>query len=422
MEKTLAPVPAFLARLLDRPAAKWWVLGLWFGLSLFVAFQHLAADEGSINNYHIFRYVFWHTLDGKNLYAEYPSEYGDMNHYGPFFSVVIAPFALLPNWAGVLLWVLFNAAILLFAIRRLPLTASAQLALTLLCAHELMMNTGQLQANALTCACILLGFAYTERGKKHWALFFILFGAFIKIYSIVGCLFFLFSRNKVKFIAWGLVWCALFFVLPMLISSPHFIVQSYIDWYNSLQAKAAQNSAFSRESIDQNVSVMGMISRIFNPAMNTTPIFAGGALLFFSQLLHFRDWKDIRYRFYILSSLLLFIVLFSNGSEAATYLPAVAGMCIWYLLQEKTKRLNIFFFVLFVLTSFLYSDLLGGYYLRQTLIKPYSLKALCPTILWLVMLVQVHRRQYLQVPYAAIELPEKDSLPAEGRRRAEIAS
>ncbi|RYD97447.1 MAG: DUF2029 domain-containing protein [Sphingobacteriales bacterium] len=276
----------------------------------------------------------------------------------------------------------------------MPLRPWAQVALLLLCANELMINSGQLQANALTCACVLLGFSYTQRGKEHWALFFILFGAFIKIYAIVGGLFFFFSRNKTRFLGWGLVWSAVFFVAPMLFADAGFILQSYGDWYLSLQAKAAQNRTLGLDSIDQNISIMGMASRIFNPAMNTTPIWLGGIVLFFSQLRHWRDFSDLRYRMYLLASLLLFTVLFSNGSESCTYIIAVPGMCLWYLLQEKSKKTNIIFFSLLVFTTLLYSDLLGGYWLRQTLVKPYSLKAFCPTVLWLTILVQVHRRQY----------------------------
>ncbi|RYY84113.1 MAG: DUF2029 domain-containing protein [Chitinophagaceae bacterium] len=412
MERLLPSLPTFSGRLADRRVV-YGILALWFGLSLILAFQHVLDD--TINNYTIFRNVFWHTVDRQNLYTDYAEQRGDQNHYGPFFSLVIAPFAVLPDWAGVLLWVGANAAFLLFAVRRMPLRSTAQTALLLLCANELMINSGQLQANALTCACILLGFSYTQRGKEHWALFFILFGAFIKIYAIVGGLFILFSRNRPRFIMWGFFWAAVFFAAPMLISDPVFIVRSYVDWYQSLQAKSVQNTneALGLLSLDQNISVMGMISRIFNPHMNTTPIWLAGIVLFFSQLRRWRDFGDIRYRLYLLSSLLIFTVLFSNGSESCTYIIAVMGMCLWYLLQEKTKWLNAFFFTLLVLTTLLYSDLLGGYWLRQTLVKPYSLKAFCPMVLWLTIWVQVQKRQYHELTAAAVvETDATEGTPA----------
>src|ERR1700694_2833753 len=117
---------------------------LWFGLSLFILLQHLF--EGTINNYLIYKGVFFHTLQQSHLYLPYPAEYGDMNHYGPFFSLVIAPFAWMPDQAGVLCWVMANAAFLLFAIGKLPLRRHWKVALVFLCANELMINTGQVQA------------------------------------------------------------------------------------------------------------------------------------------------------------------------------------------------------------------------------------------------------------------------------------
>ncbi|HEX8357495.1 MAG TPA: hypothetical protein VF610_08795, partial [Segetibacter sp.] len=59
-----------------------------------------------INNFLIFRQVFWHVIDQKNLYLPYPAEYEDHNFYGPVFSFIIAPFAVLPVWLGVICWVL----------------------------------------------------------------------------------------------------------------------------------------------------------------------------------------------------------------------------------------------------------------------------------------------------------------------------
>jgi hypothetical protein len=389
----------------NRPLA----MCLWFGLSLLLALIHI--NEGSINNYIIFRNVFHHTLAETNLYADYPSQMGDLNHYGPFFSLVIAPFAWMPDGAGVLCWVAANAAFLLFAVQRLHLDSRSKTFLIFLCANELMINSGQLQANALTCACILLAFTAVQEGRERAALFYICLGGFIKIYAFGGLLFFLFSRDRIAFIRWGFIWSIAFFVAPMLVSSPDFIVQSYFDWAQSIQEKAAQNTTLSIYSIDQNISVMGMVSRIFDPRMNTHGIWLAGIVVFLSQLVHFRHFSDVRYRYYVLCSLLLFTVLFSNGSEACTYIIGVMGMCLWYLLQPQSKRLRVFFFTILVLTTLIYSDLLGGSWMRNTLVKPYSLKAFCPTLLWLLIAVQIHTRQFLKVPVPQSLALRKVTLP-----------
>ena len=78
------------------------LLGLWLLLALAGMLKYHRSD----NNFLIFRGVFWHTINRTSLYEAYPSEYWDVNHYGPVFSLVIAPFALLPEWAGMLLWLM----------------------------------------------------------------------------------------------------------------------------------------------------------------------------------------------------------------------------------------------------------------------------------------------------------------------------
>ena len=63
------------------------------------------------NNYLIYKNVFWHVVHQTTLYTEYPAEYFDRNHYGPIFSLVIAPFAVLPDYLGLPLWTLFTTEI-----------------------------------------------------------------------------------------------------------------------------------------------------------------------------------------------------------------------------------------------------------------------------------------------------------------------
>lgn len=78
------------------------LLGLWIVVGLASALSKIAADAH--NNFMIFRGVFWHTWNQTTLYGYYPGEYADCNHYGPLFSLVIAPFALVPPVVGLVLW------------------------------------------------------------------------------------------------------------------------------------------------------------------------------------------------------------------------------------------------------------------------------------------------------------------------------
>ena len=85
------------------------LLGLWLLLPVVGAVMKLH----SCNNFLIFRGVFWHALNGTSLYAPYPAEHFDTNHYGPLFSLVIAPFAAMPLFVGLLLWLVVQGLVML---------------------------------------------------------------------------------------------------------------------------------------------------------------------------------------------------------------------------------------------------------------------------------------------------------------------
>lgn len=366
---------------------------LWFGLSLLAIVTH----GRSINNYIIFKHVYWHIIEGKNLYLFYPREYGDVNLYGPVFSLLIAPFALLPDWLGSSLWVMFNASFLLFAIWQLPIQPKWKIFVILLCSHEMMNDAAWYQSNPFIAGCIILGFVYTHRGKDFWALFFILLTTFIKIYGVVGFAFFLFSKHKGKYIVFTIIWALIFFILPLTITNWDFLIQCYHDWAAALTEKAAKNIRTDISNDFQDISVMGMIRRIFHyPQLKNIFIYIPAVILFASQYWHIKYYKDLRYRLYLLCSVMIFTVIFSTGSESPTYIIAFPAMCIWFLMQNPSPKWNLFFIFVVILTTFSYSDLLTPY-VRIHIVRPYSLKALPGFITWLILVYQIATAQFLKL-------------------------
>ncbi len=369
---------------------------LWFGLSLVAVMLTLIHHTG-INNFYIFRQVFYHTIHHQNLYAAYTTQYDDVNLYGPLFSLIIAPFAMMPIWLGSSLWVMANALLLFFAIMQLPVKKEINIGIIFLCSLEMMNVASWYQSNALIAACIIFGFVYINNGKDWAALLFILLATFIKIYGIVGLSFFFFSRNKLKFVGWFILWGIVFFVLPMIISSVGFIIQSYKDWAVALSFKAAKNIDVAIKNDFQDISVMGMIRRIFQYSeLKNSTVMIPALVLFATQYLQIKFYTDLRYRLYLLCSVVLMVVIFSTGSESPTYIIAFPAICLWYFLQPKTILVKVFFIFAFILTSLSYSDLLTPYF-REHIARPYSIKALPSFITWLVICWQINRKQFLKV-------------------------
>ncbi len=153
---------------------------------------------GKYNNYKIFEGVYWHAIEGLTLYGDHYPEYYDSNHYGILFSLIIAPFALLPEWLGIILWIAGNTALLFYAISRLPLSSTQKIIIYWYSYCELMTAQGVQQFNISVAAFILLSFVLILEKKDFWAAGIIMLGTFIKILSDrgIGVLFFLLKAES----------------------------------------------------------------------------------------------------------------------------------------------------------------------------------------------------------------------------------
>ena len=354
------------------------IISIWVLLALVSAIKQYL--RGNHNNYLIFKNVFYHTLEQKSLYATYPELYFDHNHYGPIFSLFIAPFAILPDAVGMVLWCVFNAVVLVYAISQIKLESSKINLILWICAHEFLTAILGQQFNPIMTSIIILSYVLIEKEKDFWSACLIILGTFIKLYGIVGLAFFFFSKNKLKFIGSLAIWSVVFFVLPMAISSPDFIINSYSEWFARLVEKNNENASLTSM---QDISIMGMFRKILDmPHLSNLLFLIPGILLFGLPYLRFNMFSNKKFQLLLLSSVLIFTVIFSSGSESPTYIIAFAGVAIWFVIQEEKTKWTWFLFIFaMILTSFSPSDLIPKF-LRETYVKPYALKALPCIIIW----------------------------------------
>ena len=332
------------------------------------------------NNYQIFKNVFYHIIEEKSLYASYPNLYFDYNHYGPIFGLFIAPFAIMPDGLGMVFWCIFNALVLVYAISQLNLESSKINLILWICVHEFLTTSLGQQFNPIMTSIIILSYVLIEKEKDFWSACLIILGTFIKLYGIVGLAFFFFSKNKMKFIGSLAFWSIVFFVLPMAISSPEFIINSYSEWFARLLEKNNENGSFDSM---QDISIMGLFKKILNmPNLSNLLFLIPGIVLFGLPYLRFNMFSNKKFQLLLLSSVLIFTVIFSSGSESPTYIIAFAGVAIWFIIQEEKTKWTWFLFIFaLLLTSFSPSDLFPKY-IKETYIKPYSLKALPCVLIW----------------------------------------
>lgn len=330
---------------------------------------------GHINNYLIFKYVYWHTVNGTPLYIPYLEEYGDTNHYGPFFSVIIAPFALLPDAVGSVLWNIAITLVLIAGINQLTLKPATKAIIMWICAHELFTALVSFQFNVASVGLILLSFAYLEKRKEFLAALTILIGFFVKLYGVVGLAFFFFVKRKWAFI-FGLVVCFVAgLALPMLLSSPSYQLTGYKDWLDSLTIKNELN----KTSEYADLSLFGFFSRALHIHINIALGVLAGMVVLLLALARRSQHTITAYRYMILNYLLLCLVMLNTNVESPTYIIGFVGVAIWFMQVEKTGYTIALFVFAVILTTLSPSDIFPKF-IRDTYVRPLALKAL-PCIL-----------------------------------------
>ncbi|WP_462265252.1 glycosyltransferase family 87 protein [Mucilaginibacter sp.] len=366
---------------------------LWLAVS--VAMWGFKYFNNRYNNYLIFKHVYYHAKAETNLYNLYPGQHEDSNHYGPLFSVLIAPFAVMPDAAGLLLWNVFNAAALIAAIYLLPLTMQQKTFILLFGVLEFAAAQHYIQFNAVIAAIIIVSFLLVDKEKDEWATLLISLGMLIKLYPVVGLAFFIFSKHKKRFVLSGLSWTALFVLLPMLITSPHFALQSYADWYQSLQEKNGFNIGFTSS---QDICLMGAVRRLSgNVNVPNWPFLLMGAAIFAVPLFRFNQFRSLQFRLQVLASALIMVVIFSTGSEHPTYVIAMMGALLWIFMQKQPfNTRNILLLASLIIITGLGPIDVCPKYIRHEYINKYVMKAWPCIAVWLIISWELCFKQFVQ--------------------------
>ena len=342
-------------------------------------------------DYSIFYHSFWHAWQQMPLYIIYPED-GNYFLYGPLFTVLMAPLAVLPYQMGRLLWMLIITVVPFWSIRKTCFTRYQQVFILWFVAAEAYLCTLDSESNSLILAILIFSFYLIDKEEDRWAALLIALGTTTKLFGIVGLAFLPFSRHKLKLIGWTAAWTAILLVLPMLVFGVDYISQQYLAWYDVLVHKNELNQF----AAGQNVSLLGIVRKVSQCATYSDLwLMIPGMVLFALPYLRFKQYQHAAFRQTILASVLMFIILFATSSENYGYIIAMTGVAIWYTAAPwKRSKWDVALMVLaFILTSMSSSDLFYKPLWREV-IKPYSLKALPVTIIWLKLTYELCKRDY----------------------------
>ena len=367
------------------------VFAVWMLCTVWICITQSLAGPQNYNNFLVFRGVFDHLFSSLPLYEPYPLEYGDINHYGPIFAFIIAPFAVLPPWLGMSLWCMSLSLLLYWTVRQLPMPVVLTSLVLWLTLNDFYGACFKQQFNIAVAALVVGALAMIEKRREGWAALFIVIGTFVKIYGIVGLAFFFFVRRKGRFIGYMALWSAMALLLPLLFVSPEYLWSQYAAWAADIVQKNGENMFCAYT----NISLVGCVRKISgSPAYSDLLIIVPAMVLFLLSYLRTGQYKHFSYRLTMLASLLLFIVLFSSGSEHSGYVIAALGMGIWWVNfpPPARGRLEWTLLLLALFASFSYNLLPTKFY--RGVFVAYALRSLPFFAIWLHCIRRLWREDF----------------------------
>lgn len=332
----------------------------------------------SYNNYLIFKQSFFHLIENKDLFIAYPNEHWDLYKYSPTFALLMAPLAILPDAIGLTFWNLLNVLVLFFAIKKLPIKKNQSKFLILFfIIIELLTALQNEQSNALMAGLMILGFCFLEKEKIWLGSLCIALTVYIKLFGLVAFALFLIYRKKGKFILASATWMLVLAGLPLLVVSFEQLQFLYGSWWNMLS---------NDHSASYGLSVMGVAESWFGLGFLKNEIVLLGIALFCLPLLKIKSYSDFEFRWRLLVSILLWVVIFNHKAESPTFIIAMCGVGMWYFFSNPKndfeKKINFVLIMLaFVLTSLSPTDLFPRF-IRENYVITYTLKALPCILIW----------------------------------------
>jgi hypothetical protein len=348
-----------------------------------VAVQHAAGKPA--NNFRIFRGAGRHLLEGRDLYAFYPAEHADLFKYSPSVALGFVPFALVPEWLGLLGWHLLNAGVLVWAVCRVVPARAAWIALAgcLLEALGAMQNA---QANGLCAGLMLLALDAAARDRPWAGALAVATGTHVKLFPAAAGVYGAVHPRRVWHVALMGVGVLLLALLPLVVVSPAELLAQYRSWRALLAADSTTQAMWW---------VGGIVERYTGRPLPHAPIQLAGTALVLATAWRWRHALTVGTalgdRMRLAGLVLGYVILFNHRSEPPTFVIAYAGLALWWATQPRAPWRDALCLAVLVLGSLGGTDLVPRA-MRVAWHQETRLKAIVVLGAWVGLVVEAWRR------------------------------
>ena len=367
---------------INRISARSWLLALYIVTIIVVAVGKAYGHRGPDNNFLIFRWSFLNLSLGNDMYAAQPQHHTDLYKYSPSFAVLFAPFALIPFALSLALWDALNALVLFFAVARLLPSRQAAIALALIYL-EVLRSMQRSQSNSLVTALVILGFLAFEQRKQVGAAFAIAIGAAVKIFPLAALALAIFYPRRLRFALWMFVATVVVLALPLLVVSPSELAAQYQSWRAVESIDAFSVGGGGGGGLYG--GVMQQLRLIFGVSWPNWPVQLAGTVLLMLPLAKWRNWEFAEFRMRFLCALLVYMVIFNHQSESPSFVIAVTGIAIWFVITPRSWWHTTLMVLTILIVSISSTDITPKSWQRDFFVH-YRLKTIPCTLAWLTMM------------------------------------
>jgi len=280
-------------------------------------------------------------------------------------------------------WIAFNAFLFFITVRLLPIKDSSKVFIYYFTIIELVTAFERCQTNPMIAILIMLAFIAVEKEQFFKATLFTNLGFFIKGYGAVSGVFYFLKKPKIRTFLFLALWFIIIFALPLIYYSPKGLITLYQQWTDSLMQK------FDKNSLSGGVSIMGILVNLFKVPFTVESIEIAGMVILLLTTIYIalrRNYEQVKW--FVLAYVLIWVIIFNHAAESSTYVIAISGVAIWYLASPRgymEKSLLVITFILSVLSP---TDIFPDY-LKEKFVKPYALKALGPSLIWIYIQIRL---------------------------------
>ncbi len=227
------------------------------------------------NNFLIFRSSAAYLRAGSDLYAPHPAAYYDLFKYSPTFALLVAPFAILPAWLGLIVWNGLITAAFVYAVARLYARPGDRAIVLLVAWFGFNFAVRGAQTNALIAALMILAVLALDRARFGAGAIAVMLGAIIKLFPIAVLPIAFLRRGWLRLVAACIAIGAVAIALPLIIISPSALRYQYLEWQR----------VESVDALDRGYSVMGMLHDWFGLVLPNWSVQLAGTVILLAPII-----------------------------------------------------------------------------------------------------------------------------------------